>query len=206
MSRSLTPKNDERSAATSATRSVGSSIARRTARVSCTSWRSKKDLPPSTVKRRPAASSASSSAPHLGEPPRQHQHVAGAARPRRRRVTGSRTDSRPARDVGEEGGERPPPRPRAGPRRSRSAGRREAQGHDRRLVGEAGRRRDRLVGRLVGLVRGLDELGEDAVHEAQDRGPRAEVLDRGAARRALAALRASRASSRKRRTSARRKR
>ena len=62
MSRSLTPKKDERSAATSAMRSAGSSIARSTASVSCTSWRSKKDLPPSTVKRSPAASSASSSA------------------------------------------------------------------------------------------------------------------------------------------------
>ena len=62
MSRSLTPKKDERRAATRAIRSEGSSIARRTASASCTSWRSKKDLPPSTVKRSAAASSASSRA------------------------------------------------------------------------------------------------------------------------------------------------
>ena len=60
MSLSLTPKNDERRAATRATRSDGSSTARRTERTSCTSCRSKNDLPPSAVKRRPAASSASS--------------------------------------------------------------------------------------------------------------------------------------------------
>ena len=51
-----------------------------------------------------------------------------------------------------------------------------------------GGRRDRLVGRLVGLLRGLDELGEDPVHEAQDGGAGAEVLhevQHGAARRGL---------------------
>ena len=80
MSRSLTPKKEERSAATSDTRSEGSSIARSTASTSCTSWRSKKDLPPSTVKRRPARLERLLEAPRRCVSRRdQHHHVAGPA-------------------------------------------------------------------------------------------------------------------------------
>ena len=102
-------------------------------------------------------------------------HVAGAARPR--------LAARPGRA---------PPRARARSRAgsaasapasaaSRSApaafgSAEEAQGDDRGLLGQPRRRRDRLVRRLVRLVGLLDQVGEDAVDEAQDGGPRAEVL------------------------------
>ena len=189
MSRSLTPKKDERSAATRAMRSAGSSIARSTASVSWTSWRSKKDLPPSTVKRSPAASSASSSAWIARQPPRQDQHVArrgSAARLPRHRVAHRLAA---ARDPGQEGGEAVGLRRRAGPRRARSApaGKRSAttEGSSESPGGGAIASYGGLV-RLVGL---LDQLREHAVHEAQDGGPRAEVLRRGAARRRRPALR-----------------
>src|SRR3970282_537356 len=146
MSRSLTPKKEERSAATREMRSEGSSIARRTASVSWTSWRSKKDLPPSTVKRKAAASSAS---------------ARGCIRVSRR----ASTSTSPARLRRVE---------EIVAARVRGGG--EAEGDDRGLRGETRGRLDGPVGWLVGLVRGLDQLGEDAVDEAENRRARAGLL------------------------------
>ena len=90
-------------------------------------------------------------------------------------VTGSRTASPPRATPA-----RKAARPEASASRRSSplafGGGGEAQRDHGGLVGEPRRRRDRLVGRLVGLLRGQDELGEDPVHEAQDGGARAEVL------------------------------
>ena len=121
-----------------------------------------------------------------GEPPREDEHVAGAARPHRARDRVADGLASPG-DAGEEGGEA------RGLRveevlAARVRRRGEAQRDHGGLLGEPGGRRDRLVGRLVGLLRGQDELGEDAVHEAQDGGAGAEVLhevQHGAALRGL---------------------
>ena len=161
-------------------RSDGSSTARSTASASWTSWRSKKDLPPSTVKRSAGRLERLLERLHAGEAPREDEHVARPARPR---GAGHGVAHRlpAAREGGEVRGE---PRGLRAEQvlAARVRRRGEAQRHDRGLVGEARRGRDRLVGRLVGLVRRLDEVGEDAVHEAQDGRARAEVLRRGAGR------------------------
>ena len=111
---------------------------------------------------------------HAGEPPGEDEDV---ARPARARGAGHGVAHRlpAAREGGEVRGEARGLRAEE-VLAARVRGRGEAQGHDRGLVGEARRGRDRLVGRLVGLVRRLDEVGEDAVHEAEDGRARAEVL------------------------------
>ena len=174
MSRSLTPQKDERSAATRETRSEGSSSARSTARTSCTSWRSKNDLPPSIVKRSPADSSASSSG-RICVSRRARTMTSPARLGRSTPVCGSRTSCAARRDLGQEARRgRAPPRA-AGPRPSaKGASKRSAMTDG--VFAEPGRRRDRLVGGLAGLVGGGDQRGEGAVHEAQDGGARAEVL------------------------------
>ena len=83
---------------------------------SCTSWRSKKDLPPSTVKRRPAASSASSRWRTWVSRRRQDHHVAGAARPRLAASRVAHLVAPAARPAAMQRGQRRAPPRAAGPR------------------------------------------------------------------------------------------
>ena len=205
MSRSLTPKKDERSAATSAIRSSGSSIARSTASASCTSCRSKKDLPPSTVKRNAAASRASSSdCTRVSR--RARTRTSPARLGRVSPVSGSRTLSRAARDLAEVGGDRRGLARRAGLRRSRwsVAGKRkrDTEGSSDRPGGGC----DRLVGRLVGLrPRAGSARRTRGSRSAGSRGASGSSAP-GAARPGRRRRRAAALSARNRRTSARRKR
>jgi hypothetical protein len=58
----------------------------------------------------------------------------------------------------------------------RGEGRRESKCYHGRSGVQAGRRFDRLVRRLIRLHRALDEVREDPVHEAKDRGTGTEAL------------------------------
>ena len=111
---------------------------------------------------------------HLGEPPGEDQNVSG---PAGSVDAGPRVANGvcPARGLGQEGGESA----RFGVQEIVASGcgrGRKAEGHDRGLVRQARGRIDGLVGGLVRLVGGLDQLAEHAVDEAQDRGARPEVL------------------------------
>ncbi len=111
---------------------------------------------------------------HAREPPREHQHVSRAAWARSA-VDGVAHGLAALRDPEQERGESA----RLGDEQLLAGGvraRGEAQRDDGLPRVEPRRRCDRLVGRLVRLVRGLDQVREHAVDEAEDRGSRAEVL------------------------------
>src|SRR5262245_37960817 len=125
----------------------------------------------------------------MGEAPHEHHHVAGAARAQRALLEVAHPTV-PPRDAGEEA--RQGLRLRAQHRLAFGVGRIEGQRQDRGTLLELGRRNDRFVSWLSDLLGLAQELREGAVHEAQDRGPGAEVLGELQQRESRVAPRAAR--------------